>query len=103
MQGSPPTAPSTDSATVAGQLGGLLRTLFMDPRSDHLAAIEERDLSLTHVRSLFLLACRGTAVPAGELAERIGVSPAGDEPLARPLVERGWSIAVTPRTTAGCD
>ena len=81
-------AVSDDPAIVAGQLGDLLRELFLDPRADHLGAIDERNLSLTHVRSLFLLSCAGEPLSAGDLAERLGLSAAAMSRSLQTLVRR---------------
>ncbi|MGB2852425.1 MAG: MarR family transcriptional regulator [Solirubrobacterales bacterium] len=79
---------SDDPSVVAGQLGDLLRDLLLDPRADHLKAIEERNLSITHVRALFLLACADQPLSAGELADRLGLSPAAMSRSLQTLVRR---------------
>jgi DNA-binding MarR family transcriptional regulator len=71
-----PARAGTDPELVADQLGALLRRLFLDPRADHLGAIEDKDLSLTQVRALVILAGAGAPITAGDLAERVGLSPA---------------------------
>jgi DNA-binding MarR family transcriptional regulator len=83
-----------DPAGLAGRLGDLLRTLFLDPHADHLGAIEKRELSLTQVRALYLLATEpDEQIAAGALAERLGLSPAAisrslDSLVRRRLVSR---------------
>lgn len=79
---------SDDPSVVATQLGDLLRDLLLNPRADHLGAIEDRNLSITHVRALFLLACAAEPLSAGELAERLGVSPAAMSRSLQTLVRR---------------
>jgi DNA-binding MarR family transcriptional regulator len=65
-----------EPADVARQLGDLMRTLFLDPRADHLGLIEERELSMTQVRALVTLTCCGRPLSTGELAQRLGLSAA---------------------------
>jgi DNA-binding MarR family transcriptional regulator len=65
-----------------------MRRLFLDPRADHLGAIEERKLTLTQVRALFVLACAPEPQPAGDLAERLGLSPAATSRALDTLVRR---------------
>lgn len=79
---------SDDPSIVATQLGDLLRDLLLNPRADHLGAIEDRNLSITHVRALFLLASTSEPLSAGELAERLGVSPAAMSRSLQTLVRR---------------
>jgi DNA-binding MarR family transcriptional regulator len=95
MQASPsaPTKPTSsetgpDAGVVADQLGALLRRLFVDPRADHLGAIEDKRLCLSQVRALFILAGREEPVTAGELAERVGLSPAAMSRSLEALVKR---------------
>jgi DNA-binding MarR family transcriptional regulator len=72
-----PTAAAADSPRAAAiELGRVMRRLFLDPRADHLGAIEERNLTMTQVRTLTLLACADEPAPAGDLADRLGLSPA---------------------------
>jgi DNA-binding MarR family transcriptional regulator len=84
------TKPETDpeARVVADQLGALLRRLFLDPRADHLGAIEDKRLGLTQVRALFILAGRETPITAGELAGRVGLSPAAMSRSLETLVKR---------------
>jgi DNA-binding MarR family transcriptional regulator len=77
-----------DPSEVATQLGELLRDLLLDPRADHLGAIEDRSLSITHVRTLFLLSCSAEPISAGELAERLGLSPAAISRSLQTLLRR---------------
>ncbi len=81
---------------MADQLGALLRHIFLDPRTDHLGMIEERGLSMTQVRVLVTLACLEGPLSAGDLAERLGLSPAAmsraiDGLVSRELVSRSES------------
>jgi DNA-binding MarR family transcriptional regulator len=80
-------APDTPRAA-AVELARVMRRLFLDPRADHLGAIEERKLTLTQVRALFLLACATEPAPAGDLAERLGLSPAAMSRALDTLVRR---------------
>ena len=80
---------SSDPRAVAEQLDGLWRQLFLDSRADHLGAIEEHNLSLTQVRVLALLSAAEQPLPAGELAERLGLSPAAITRALDSLVRRG--------------
>jgi DNA-binding MarR family transcriptional regulator len=82
------TKADTDPELVAGQLGALLRRLFLDPRADHLGAIEDKNLSLAQVRALFILAGAETPITAGDLAERVGLSPAAISRSLEALVRR---------------
>jgi DNA-binding MarR family transcriptional regulator len=88
------TRSKADDTGLAGRLGDLLRALFLDPDADHLGAIEKRELSLTQVRALFLLATEPEEpVAVGALAERLGLSPAAisrslDSLARRRLVSR---------------
>jgi len=84
------TEPETDpdARLVADQLGALLRRLFLDPRADHLGAIEDKRLCLSQVRALFILAGRQTPITAGELAGRVGLSPAAMSRSLEALVKR---------------
>lgn len=59
---------------VAEQLAALLRILLNDPRSSHYAVVERHGLSITQVRTLSMLAAGGEPLPAGTLAERLGLS-----------------------------
>jgi DNA-binding MarR family transcriptional regulator len=95
MQASPsaPTKPTgsetgPDAGVVADQLGALLRRLFVDPRADHLGAIEDKRLCLSQVRALFILTGREEPITAGELAERVGLSPAAMSRSLEALVKR---------------
>lgn len=84
-----PTEAPADPAGLAGRLGDLLRALFLDPDADHLDAIEKRELSLTQVRALYLLATEpDEAIAAGVLAERLGLSPAAISRSLDTLVRR---------------
>lgn len=65
-----------------------MRRLFLDPRADHLGAIEERKLTMTQVRALFVLACADEPAPAGDLAARLGLSPAATSRALDALVRR---------------
>ncbi len=77
-----------DAQAVAHELGILQRRLLLDPRADHLGAIEERNLSLAHVRALYLLAGLEEPLSAGALAERLGLSPAAMSRTLDTLVRR---------------
>jgi DNA-binding MarR family transcriptional regulator len=70
------------------ELGRIMRRLFLDPRADHLGAIEERKLTTTQVRALTLLACAQEPAPAGDLAARLGLSPAAMSRALDALVRR---------------
>lgn len=72
----------------AVELAAMLRRLFLDPRADHLGVIEERNLTPTQVRALYLLACADEPVSAGQLAERLGLSPAAMSRSLDTLVRR---------------
>ena len=65
-----------------------MRRLFLDPRADHLGAIEERKLTMTQVRALFVLACADEPAPTGDLAARLGLSPAATSRALDALVRR---------------
>ena len=65
-----------------------MRRLFLDPRADHLGAMEDRKLTMTQVRTLTLLACADEAAPAGDLAARLGLSPAAMSRALDALVRR---------------
>jgi DNA-binding MarR family transcriptional regulator len=77
-----------DVRAAAAELGKLQRRLFLDPHADHLGAIEERNLSLAHVRALYLLAGAPEPLSAGELATRLGLSPAAMSRALDTLVRR---------------
>lgn len=80
----------TAARAAAVQLAAFWRRLFVDPRAtDHLRAIEEHGLSVSHVRALTVLAKRPDPVPAGELAELLALSPAGMSRAIDVLAERG--------------
>ena len=77
-----------DVRAAADELGKLQRRLFLDPHAEHLGAIEERNLSLAHVRALYLLAAAPEPLSAGQLAERLGLSPAAMSRSLDTLVRR---------------
>jgi DNA-binding MarR family transcriptional regulator len=77
-----------DVRAAATELSRLQRRLFLDPHADHLGAIEERNLSLAHVRALYLLAASPEPLSAGDLAERLGLSPAAMSRALDTLVRR---------------
>ena len=77
-----------DVRAAADELGKLQRRLFLDPHAEHLEAIEERNLSLAHVRALYLLAATPEPLSAGQLAERLGLSPAAMSRALDTLVRR---------------
>lgn len=88
-------SPSKESAdgdagthAAAIELAAMLRRLFLDPRADHLGVIEERNLTTTQVRALYLLACATEPVSAGDLAEQLGLSPAAMSRSLDTLVRR---------------
>lgn len=84
------TAPGASSPrAVAEQLTALLRTLLVDPRSDHYGAIERHGLSISQVRALSMLAVATEPQPAGALAERLGLSPAATSRALDGLVGEG--------------
>jgi DNA-binding MarR family transcriptional regulator len=65
------------STRLAEQLFTLLRRVTLDPEVDHLRAIEDHDLTVSQVRALLVLACSDPApLPGGQIAERLGISPA---------------------------
>jgi DNA-binding MarR family transcriptional regulator len=66
----------------------MLRRLFLDPRADHFGLIERHNLTVTQVRALHLLACASQPVSAGDLAERLGLSPAAMSRSLDTLVRR---------------
>ena len=77
-----------DVHAAAEELGKLQRRLFLDPHAQHLEAIEERNLSLAHVRALYLLAAAPDPLSAGQLAEQLGLSPAAMSRALDTLVRR---------------
>jgi len=80
--------PDADVRAAAEELSRLQRRLFLDPHANHLEAIEERNLSLAHVRALYLLAGAPEPLSAGALAERLGLSPAAMSRALDTLVRR---------------
>lgn len=71
---------ASGEGTISGtRLGGALLTLLRRltlPEGDHLRAIEEHDLTISQVRSLIVLSCAREPLPGGQIAERLGISPA---------------------------
>jgi DNA-binding MarR family transcriptional regulator len=89
VQASSSAQAAADTRTLAEQLGGLTRRLFLDPHADHLGAIERHELTLTQVRALLLVASEEEATSAGTVAERLGLSPAAITRALDALVARG--------------
>jgi DNA-binding MarR family transcriptional regulator len=85
----PRNGPSAAPEAVAERLGELLRALLLDPRADHLGAIEEHGLSVTQVRALLLLSAEPPdELTPGAIAERLGLSPAAISRALDALVRR---------------
>jgi DNA-binding MarR family transcriptional regulator len=118
VQASSPTlATPAETTALADSLFHLLRRLLLDPDADHLRAVEERDLTLSQVRALMLIACSDPEpLPGGRIAERLGISPAAisralDGLVRQELLERRESehdrrvrlLAVTPAGRALAD
>jgi DNA-binding MarR family transcriptional regulator len=78
------------SSRLAEQLFTLLRKVTLDPEGDHLRAIEAHDLTVSQVRSLIVLACADpTPLPGGQIADRLGISPAAISRALDGLVRQG--------------
>jgi DNA-binding MarR family transcriptional regulator len=82
------TGGGSSPSAAAVELAATLRRLFLDPRADHFGLIEQRNLTVTQVRALHLLACAAEPVSAGDLAERLGLSPAAMSRSLDALVRR---------------
>lgn len=84
---------SAAQATISEGLFTLLRRLTLDPEADHFRAIEEHDLTVSQVRALLVLACSDPdPLPGGQIAERLGISPAAISRALDGLVRGGFLV-----------
>jgi DNA-binding MarR family transcriptional regulator len=86
MQASPAT-----ETRLGEQLFALLRRLMLNPEADHLRAVDELELTVTQVRAIHMLACSDPEpLPGGQVAERLGISPAATSRALDGLVNKGF-------------
>jgi DNA-binding MarR family transcriptional regulator len=80
-----------DETRLGEQLFELFRRLTLDPEADHLRAVEELDLTLSQVRAIHMLECSDPEpLPGGQVAERLGISPAATSRALDALVHKGF-------------
>lgn len=75
---------------LAESLTALWRMVASGSEDASLALIAELGLSLTQVKSLFLLQHCDEEISVGELAERLGISLAATSRTVEGLLQRGW-------------
>ncbi len=64
---------------------------MLTPEDDHFKAIEENDLTVSQVRALVMLACDDPEpIAGGQIADRIGASPAAVSRALDGLVQKGF-------------
>jgi len=92
VQASSP-SPTASGSALGEQLFALVRHLMLDPEADHFQAIEEHDLTVSQVRALILIACSDPEpMPGGQLAERLGISPAAVSRALDGLTRAGFLV-----------
>ena len=80
----------TTRTRLGEQLFELFRQLTLDPEADHLRAVDELDLTLSQVRAIHMLACSDPEpLSGGQIAERLGISPAATSRALDGLVNKG--------------
>ncbi|MBF4161591.1 MarR family winged helix-turn-helix transcriptional regulator [Nocardioides acrostichi] len=79
--------------TIADELLESLETfmgrVFAQAQAESVDALLDKELSITHVRALFVLAQRETAVPISDVARTLGISPATAGRAVDHLVRHG--------------
>lgn len=82
----------TSSAPTSDLVYALMRAIMMTPDADRFRAIEEHDLTVSQVRATVVLACSDPEpLAGGQIAERIGVSPAAVSRALDGLVQKGFA------------
>lgn len=90
MQRSSEAPAAAITPAVADLVYALVRAVLLTPEDDRFGVIEENDLTVTQVRATMKLACADPApLAGGQVAERIGASPAAVSRALEGLVRKG--------------